>query len=209
MNSTVIEKLTASQGLARPRGISRPPPAPLALTRACRISRTPTAAPAGGDDIDLSAATEVLINRRLRLQPEFKRKGTERGVSSIVVLIDLSESTNDRAVDSLVSLLDIEKQAALRLAGATTAGGERFAVHGFFSNTCAEVYYTRLIEFGAMQTPALRAQDAVVQAPYSTHVGAACGTPRRSRSTGGRRSARSCWSPTACRRTSTCTTCTT
>ena len=39
MKSTVIEKLPAWQGLARPRDTSRPPPAPLALTRAYRISR--------------------------------------------------------------------------------------------------------------------------------------------------------------------------
>jgi nitric oxide reductase NorD protein len=174
---TVIEKLPAWQGLVRPSDTSRPPQAPLALARARRVNRARRLRRQWeGDDIDLNAAIEVLIDRRLRLQPEprmFMRTGTDLGVSSILVLLDLSESANDRAAAGTMSLLDIEKQAALLLAGAATRDGDRFAVHGFSSNTRAEVYYTRLIEFGATPTPASRAQVAAVQARYSTRIGAA------------------------------------
>jgi len=174
---TVIEKLPTWQGLARLSDPSRLPPAPLALTRARRVNRARRLRRQWeGDDIDLNAAIEVLIDRRLRLQPDprmFMRTGTELGVSSILVLLDLSESANDHAAGSTMSLLDIEKQAALLLAGAATRDGDRFAVHGFSSNTRAEVYYTRLIEFGAMPTLASRAQVAAVQARYSTRIGAA------------------------------------
>ena len=174
---TVIEKLPAWQGLARPSETSRVLPAPLTLTRARRANRARRLRRQwDGDDIDLNAAIEVLIDRRLRLQPDprmFMRTGTELGVSSILVLLDLSESANDCAAGSTMSLLDIEKQAALLLAGAATRDGDRFAVHGFSSNTRAEVYYTRLIEFGALPTPASRARIGAVQARYSTRIGAA------------------------------------
>lgn len=174
---TVIEKPPAWQGLARARDNSQPSSAPFALTRARRVSRARRLRrQREGDDIDLNAAIEVMVDRRLRLQPEsrmFTRAGTEVGVTSILVLLDLSESANDRAAVSTMSLLDIEKQVALILAGAATRDGDRIAVHGFSSNTRAEVYYTRLIEFGAMPTPALSAQIAVVQARYSTRIGAA------------------------------------
>lgn len=174
---TVIEKHPTWQGLSRPREASRPPTATLTLARARRISRARRLRRQWeGDDIDLNAAIEVLVDRRLRLQPEprmFMRTDTELGATSILVLIDLSESTNDRGTGSTMSLLEIEKQAALLLAGTATRDGDRFAIHGFSSNTRAEVYYTRLIEFGEMPTPNSRAQIAAVQARYSTRIGAA------------------------------------
>ena len=174
---TVIEKLPAWQGLARASDTSRPPAAPLIFKRANRLTRTRRLRHQWeGDNIDLNAAIEVQIDRRMNLQPEprmFMRTGTELGVSSILVLVDLSESANDRAASSSMSLLDIEKQAALLLAGAARRDGDRFAVHGFSSNTRAEVYYTRLIEFGEMPTLETQALVAAVQARYSTRIGAA------------------------------------
>jgi len=80
---------------------------------------------------------------------------------------------NDPDHDGARSLLDIEKQAALMLADANARGIDRLAIHGFSSNTRAEVYYYRLLEFGKpLQAPS-RAMIGAVRGRYSTRIGAA------------------------------------
>lgn len=176
---TVIEKLPAVSVVGAPasHAVTARSFHPLTLRRVRRLSRTHRLRRQWeGDDIDLNAAIEVLVDRRLRLQPEprlFMRPGRETGSSSILVLLDLSESTNDRASASEASLLDIEKQAAVLLADATGHTEDRIAIHGFSSNTRAEVSYYRLLEFGAGLQGAARARLASVPGRHSTRIGAA------------------------------------
>jgi len=176
---TVIEKLPAWQGI-RPVQISPGRSerlSPIALPHAMRFSRTRRLRrQPEGDDVDLNAAIDVMVQRRSQLQPEsrlFLRPGREQMLSSVLVLLDLSESTNDRVSDAAMSLLDIEKQAALLLAESVLQGADRLAIHGFSSNTRAEVYYYRLLEFGSVLTSASRGMINGVQARYSTRMGAA------------------------------------
>lgn len=175
---TVIEKRPAWQGTAiSPNAKAGSTPPSLALRRVRRLSRTRRLRRQWeGDDVDLNAAIEVLVDCRLRLRPEprlFMRPGSDPLASSILVLLDLSESTNDRRGVSGLSLLELEKQAAVSLAASVMAGGDRVAIHGFSSNTRAEVYYYRLLDFGA---PLLIPQSAMirsVEARFSTRMGAA------------------------------------
>lgn len=176
---TVIEKLPAWSGVGAPVGqaVATRSFHPLTLRCVRRLSRTQRLRRQWeGEDIDLNAAIEVLVDRRLRLQPEprlFMRPGRETGASSILVLLDLSESTNDRASDASASLLDIEKQAAVLLADATAHTEDRIAIHGFSSNTRSEVSYYRLLEFGASLQGSARARLASVPGRHSTRIGAA------------------------------------
>jgi nitric oxide reductase NorD protein len=176
---TVIEKLPVWQGIS---AVQNSPgrserSSPIALPHATRFSRTRRLRRQWeGDDIDLNAAIDVMVQRRSQLHPEprlFLGAGRERVLSSILVLLDLSESTNDRVSSGAMSLLDIEKQAALWLAESVLQGADHLAVHGFSSNTRDEVYYYRLLEFGSALTPASRGMISEVQARYSTRMGAA------------------------------------
>jgi nitric oxide reductase NorD protein len=176
---TVIEKLSAWQGIS---AVQNSPGrserlSPIALPHAMRFSRTRRLRRQWeGDDIDLNAAIDVMVQRRSQLQPEprlFLRAGREQVLSSILVLLDLSESTNDRVSSGAMSLLDIEKQAALWLAESVLQGADRLAVHGFSSNTRDEVYYYRLLDFGSALTSASHGMISAVQARYSTRMGAA------------------------------------
>lgn len=176
---TVIEKLPAWQGIG---AVNNSPGknervASMALPHALRFSRTRRLRRQWeGDDVDLNAAIDVMVQRRSQLQPEprlFLRSGREQVPSSVLVLLDLSESTNDRVSGTTMSLLELEKQAALWLAESVHQGADRLAVHGFSSNTRAEVYYYRLLEFGCALTPASRGMITEVQARYSTRMGAA------------------------------------
>ena len=171
---TVIEKLPGWTGT--------PPPAPagpaqrLALPQSRRLSRARRLRRQWeGDDIDLNAAIEVLIDRRLDLAPDarfFMRPGSQPCASSTLVLLDLSASANDLASDAGAAVLDLEKRAAMLLAQATSGDGDRIAVHGFCSDTRAAVYYYRLLEAGAPIAAAL-GRIGGAQARYSTRLGAA------------------------------------
>ena len=176
---TVIEKLPAWQGLLPAREQAAPGNervAPLALPRARHLDRTHRLRRQWeGDDIDLNAAIEVLVDRRLRLRPDarlFMRPGKGPRPSSVLVLLDLSASANDPGPHA-ASLLDIEKQAALMLAASNARGIDRLAIHGFSSNTRAEVYYYRLLEPGLPLDEPARTMIGALRGRYSTRMGAA------------------------------------
>jgi hypothetical protein len=176
---TVIEKLPAWQGLLPAREQAAPGKervAPLALPRARHLDRTHRLRRQWeGDDIDLNAAIEVLVDRRLRLRPDarlFMRPGKGPRPSSVLVLLDLSASANDPGPHA-ASLLDIEKQAALMLAASNVRGIDRLAIHGFSSNTRAEVYYYRLLEPGLPLDEPARTMIGALRGRYSTRMGAA------------------------------------
>ncbi|QNK70477.1 nitric oxide reductase activation protein NorD [Variovorax sp. PAMC26660] len=179
---TVIEKLPAWQGLSSMReqpATNNERLTPLTLPRARHLDRTHRLRRQWeGDDVDLNAAIEVLVDRRLRLRPDprlFMRPGKAPRATSVLVLLDLSESVNDAGQGQSRSLLDIEKQAALLLAAASNArqGADRLAIHGFSSNTRDEVYYYRLLEFGKPLEAPSRAMIGAVRGRYSTRMGAA------------------------------------
>ncbi|WPH15979.1 nitric oxide reductase activation protein NorD [Variovorax paradoxus] len=178
---TVIEKLPAWQGLAAMHEQASAPGSerftPLALHRSRHLDRTHRLRRQWeGDDVDLNAAIEVLVDRRLRLRPDprlFMRPGNGPRPTSLLVLLDLSASANDSGPHE-ISLLDIEKRAALLLAASNTQDDiDRLAIHGFSSNTRAEVYYYRLLDFGQQLDAASRATIGAVQGRYSTRMGAA------------------------------------
>ncbi len=176
---TVIEKRPAWQGMSPARGLAtavRESIRPIALPALRQISRAHRLRRQWeGDDIDLNAAIELMVDRRSQLQPDtrlFMRSGKCRRRASVLVLLDLSASVADIGTAN-TSLLDIEKQAALILAASKTRGFDRLAVHGFSSNTRSEVYYYRLLEFGQPLDQDSRALIEAVRGRYSTRMGAA------------------------------------
>ena len=174
---TVIEKRPAWQGQRAIVERNAPALLPVALTRSLRLSRRQRLRRQWeGDEIDLNSAIEAMLDQRLKLSPElrlFTRAGREERASSILVLLDLSESTNDCPDSSMESILDIEKKAALLLVQSVMLSGDRIAVHGFSSNTRAEVNYYRLLEFGTPLDAASVAMIQSVPGRYSTRMGAA------------------------------------
>ncbi|MFD4838103.1 nitric oxide reductase activation protein NorD [Achromobacter sp. NPDC058515] len=172
---TVIETLPGWSGMgpAAPAGRQQR----LALPRSRRLDRARRLRRQWeGDDIDLNAAIEVLIDRRLDLAPDarfFMRPGSLACACSTLVLLDLSASANDRVPGAAATVLDLEKQAAALLARAVSGEGDRIAVHGFCSDTRAAVHYYRLLDFDAPPTPAAVGRIAMAQARYSTRLGAA------------------------------------
>jgi nitric oxide reductase NorD protein len=129
-----------------------------------------------GDDIDINAAIEVMVDKRQGLSPDprlFLRRKSEEQMSSTIVLLDLSESSNDIVGIRMESILDIEKNAALLLVQSLVKSEDRIAVHGFSSNTRVEVNYYRLLEFGTPLDTNTTEIIRSVPGRYSTRMGAA------------------------------------
>ncbi len=129
-----------------------------------------------GDDIDLDAAVDVMVARRLARVPDgrlFTHADHTRRHCSVLVLLDLSASTGERQPGAAQTLLAVEQQAALLLARTALAGQDRIAIHGFASNTRAAVHYVRLLDFGAALDATATELILATRPAWSTRIGAA------------------------------------
>jgi Mg-chelatase subunit ChlD len=129
-----------------------------------------------GETLDLDAAIEAAVERRLQRAPAgriFQRPGPQARPLSLLVLLDLSQSTGARAAGQLRSLLEVEQEAALLLAHSAQSAGERIALHGFCSDTRAQVRYHRLLDFGEPLDATAAARLQAQQAAWSTRLGTA------------------------------------
>ena len=137
-----------------------------------------------GDELDLNAVVESRISMRGKLAPDpriFQKPGRRQRRLAILLLLDLSQSSNDRIEEhpenscenSRITILELEKQAAQFVAQAFQHSSQRIAVHGFASNGRSAVHYARIKDFdepfGARQQHRLALQAAAL----STRMGAA------------------------------------
>ena len=92
---------------------------------------------------------------------------------SVLVLLDLSESTNDivRACGQSVNALACE--ATVLLSSAMERIGDRFSIDGFCSNGRGEVRYLRFKDFGESFDEVAKARLAGMTGQLSTRMGAA------------------------------------
>ncbi len=129
-----------------------------------------------GDDIDLNAAIASTIDVRMGLQPDpriMMRSVRKIRDISVLVLLDLSESTNDRVAGQDFSVLDLTREAAVLLAGAIDKVGDPFAMHGFCSDGRHAVDYYRFKDFDQPYGALPKARLAGMTGQLSTRMGAA------------------------------------
>ncbi len=129
-----------------------------------------------GEELDLDAAIEAALDHRIGRRVDarvFRRPGRSERTGSVLVLLDLSASTLDPLPGSDLTLLEIERRAALLLARSSRDVGDRFAVHGFSSDTRERVRYLRLLDFDAPLDTAAQARIAGATGEGSTRMGAA------------------------------------
>lgn len=131
---------------------------------------------AEGDRLDLNAAISASIDLRNGLVPESRVYETmallERDLS-IVVLLDISESTKDQIRGGLDSVFVFERAAAALLSEAMAGMGDPFAVHAFCSDGRKDVRYIRIKDFDQPYNAAAKARLAGLRPGYSTRLGAA------------------------------------
>jgi nitric oxide reductase NorD protein len=129
-----------------------------------------------GDDIDINAAIASLIDMRMGMQPDpriMMRSVRKVRDISVMVLLDLSESTNDKVAGQDFSVLDLTRQATVLLADAISKVGDPFAIHGFSSDGRHDVQYLKFKDFDQVYDEKPKARLAGMSGQLSTRMGAA------------------------------------
>jgi nitric oxide reductase NorD protein len=129
-----------------------------------------------GDEIDINAAISSFTDIRLGNQPDpriMMRSVRKTREFSILVLLDLSESTNERVQDQEYSVRELTQQACVLLANAISKVGDPFAIHGFCSDGRHDVEYYRFKDFNQPWDETPKARLAGMTGQLSTRMGAA------------------------------------
>ncbi len=138
-----------------------------------------------GEELDLNAAVRAMIDIRRGVMPNPRiniRITRHIRDLAIVLLMDLSESTNDKIGDlnegdegfeDQPSILSLTREASGLLSWAIDAIGDNFAVHGFASDGRHDVQYYRFKDFQQPYDDEAKSRLAGMQGGLSTRMGAA------------------------------------
>ena len=129
-----------------------------------------------GDEIDINAAIQSFTDIRLGNQPDpriMMRSVRKTRDFSILVLLDLSESTNDIVHGQEYSVLDLTRRACVLLSDAISKVGDPFAIHGFCSDGRHDVEYYRFKDFDQPWDEEPKARLAGMTGQLSTRMGSA------------------------------------
>ena len=138
-----------------------------------------------GEELDLNAAIRAMVDIRRGVMPNPRiniRITRHIRDIAIVLLLDLSESTNEKignlaegeeGYEDQPSILDLTREAAGLLSWAIDSIGDNFAVHGFASEGRHDVHYYRFKDFDQGYDDDAKARLAGMQGGLSTRMGAA------------------------------------
>ena len=129
-----------------------------------------------GDEIDINAAVDAMIAIRMGAQPDTRitmRNVINSRDLAVTVLLDLSESTNDRMDGSDKTVLELTREAAALVSLAIEGIGDPFAVHGFASDGRHDVHYYKFKDFGQHFDTEAKARLDGMKGGLSTRMGAA------------------------------------
>ena len=129
-----------------------------------------------GDELDINAAVRAMIDIRMGIQPDtrimMRYKRNVRDLA-VMVLLDMSESSNDKVRGQDYSIMDLTRSATVLLADALDRIGDPFALHGFCSDGRHDVHYYRFKDFDKPYNDLVKARLAGLKGSYSTRMGAA------------------------------------
>ncbi|HET9080192.1 MAG TPA: VWA domain-containing protein [Trebonia sp.] len=129
-----------------------------------------------GDEVDINAAVSAMTDIHLGRQPDpriMMRNVRHVRDLSVLVLIDVSESTNDAVRGSDATVLELAREATVLLSDALDKIGDPFAIHGFDSDGRHDVEYFRYKDFGDPYDHKAKAHLAGMTGQLSTRMGAA------------------------------------
>jgi nitric oxide reductase NorD protein len=141
------------------------------VSRPVRVRRQPE-----GERLDLDACIAARIDQCTGLTPDprvYESSVLRNRDLSILVLLDVSESTKDLVRGTSTSLFHIERAATALLASAMDGVGDPFAVRAFCSDTRHEVRYYRIKDFDQPFDDVPKSRLGGLRGGYSTRIGAA------------------------------------
>jgi hypothetical protein len=129
-----------------------------------------------GSELDLDVAIRSLIDFKGGANPDprinMSHQTSGRNIA-VMLLLDLSESLNEKAAGSSQTILELSQEAVSLLAWAIEKLGDPFAIAGFHSNTRHDVRYLHIKGYSEHWDDTVKARLAAMQAGYSTRMGAA------------------------------------
>ena len=129
-----------------------------------------------GDELDINAAVEAMVMARIGMQPDTRitmRNVINRRDLSVLILLDLSESTNEIVRGTEKTVLELTKEACALVATAIHGIGDPFAIHGFASDGRHDVQYYRFKDFDQPLDADVKSRLAGMKGGLSTRMGAA------------------------------------
>jgi len=129
-----------------------------------------------GDEIDINAAIDAMVSIRMGEQPNTRitmRNVLKNRDLSVVLLLDLSESTNEKMNGSEKTVLELTREASTLVATAIEGIGDPFAIHGFASDGRHDVQYYRFKDFNQHFDNEAKSRLAGMKGGLSTRMGAA------------------------------------
>ncbi|MFZ5483562.1 MAG: nitric oxide reductase activation protein NorD [Pseudomonadota bacterium] len=129
-----------------------------------------------GSELDLDVAIRSLIDFKGGATPDprinMSHKTSGRNIA-VSLLLDLSESLNEKVAGSEQTILELSQEAVSLLAWAIERLGDPFAIAGFHSNTRHDVRYMHIKGYGEQFSDEVKARLAAMEAGWSTRMGAA------------------------------------
>ena len=101
-----------------------------------------------------------------------RHKRNERDLA-VMVLLDMSESANDKVRGQDYSVMDLTRAATVLMSDAMDRIGDPFALHGFCSDGRHDVHYQRFKDFDQPYNDLVKSRLAAMEGSYSTRMGAA------------------------------------
>ncbi|MTW21777.1 nitric oxide reductase activation protein NorD [Allochromatium palmeri] len=137
-----------------------------------------------GEELDLNAAVRAMIDIRRGVMPDPRiniRITRHVRDLAILVLMDLSESTNEKVgvkegepgYEEAPRILDLTRESTGLLSWAIDSIGDSFAVHGFASDGRHDVQYYRFKDFDRPYDDEAKSRLAGMKGGLSTRMGAA------------------------------------
>ncbi|MGO8755655.1 MAG: nitric oxide reductase activation protein NorD [Gallionellaceae bacterium] len=129
-----------------------------------------------GDEIDMNAAIRAQINIRLGMPPDTRvmmRLVRKTRDISVLMLLDLSNSMNNKVQGRGHTALQLTQQVSVLFADAIEAVGDAFAIHGFCSENRHNVEYYRMKDFEQPYDDVPKARIAGMTGQLCTRMGAA------------------------------------
>ncbi|MDW3204021.1 MAG: VWA domain-containing protein [Alphaproteobacteria bacterium] len=141
------------------------------VSRPVRLRRQPD-----GDRLDLDACIRAVIDRRAGAEPDrrvYEVTARLHRDMSVLLLLDISESTKDTVAGTAESVFAIERAATALLADAMSGVGDPFALRAFCSDGRDDVRFYRVKDFEEGFNDSCRARLAALRPGLSTRLGAA------------------------------------
>ncbi|RLJ67706.1 von Willebrand factor type A domain-containing protein [Sulfurisoma sediminicola] len=129
-----------------------------------------------GTELDLDVAIRSLIDFKGGATPDPRINMSHRTDGrdiTVMLLLDLSESLNEKIADGSQTILELSQEAVSLLAWSIEALGDPFAIAGFHSDTRHEVRYHHIKGFSEGWDDAVKGRLAAMEAGWSTRMGAA------------------------------------